>query len=133
MDHVGMVLGLEMSRLSRSCKDWHHLLEVCGIFGALLADQGGVYDPSDPNDRLVLGLKPRRHMMRSTSGPVIGSGVSADPMPEGSAVPSVVTGRLSLRTVFWTAAPPCGSGRARSWFFSQRCAMKSSRVVQRTA
>ena len=57
MDHVGLVLGLEMSRLSRSCKDWHHLLEVCGIFGALLADQDGVYDPSDPDDRLLLGLK----------------------------------------------------------------------------
>lgn len=57
MDHVGLVLGLEMSRLARSCKDWHHLLEVCGIFGALLADQDGVYDPSDPNDRLLLGLK----------------------------------------------------------------------------
>ena len=53
----GLVLGLEMSRLSRSCKDWHHLLEVCGIFGALLADQDGIYDPSDPNDRLLLGLK----------------------------------------------------------------------------
>ena len=46
-----------MSRLARSCKDWHHLLEVCAIFGALLADQDGVYDPSDPNDRLLLGLK----------------------------------------------------------------------------
>jgi DNA invertase Pin-like site-specific DNA recombinase len=57
MDHVGLVLGLEMSRLSRSCKDWHQLLELCGLFGALLADQDGVYDPSDPNDRLVLGLK----------------------------------------------------------------------------
>jgi DNA invertase Pin-like site-specific DNA recombinase len=57
MDHVGLVLGLEMSRLARSCKDWHHLLEVCGIFGTLLADQDGVYDPSDPNDRLLLGLK----------------------------------------------------------------------------
>lgn len=57
MDHVGLVLGLEMSRLARSCKDWHHLLEVCGIFGALLADQDGVYDPADPNDRLLLGLK----------------------------------------------------------------------------
>jgi len=57
MDHVGLVLGLEMSRVSRSCKDWHHLLEVCGIFGALLADQDGVYHPTDPNDRLVLGLK----------------------------------------------------------------------------
>ncbi len=57
MDHVGLVLSLEMSRLSRSCRDWHHLLEVCGLFGALLADQDGLYDPSDPNDRLVLGLK----------------------------------------------------------------------------
>jgi DNA invertase Pin-like site-specific DNA recombinase len=57
LDHVGMVLGLEMSRLARSSKDWHHLLEVCAIFGALLADQDGVYDPSDPNDRLLLGLK----------------------------------------------------------------------------
>jgi DNA invertase Pin-like site-specific DNA recombinase len=57
MDHVGLVLGLEMSRLSRSCKDWHHLLEVCAIFGALLADQDGIYDPADPNDRLLLGLK----------------------------------------------------------------------------
>lgn len=46
-----------MSRLSRSCKDWYHLLEVCGIFGSLLADQDSIYDPSDPNDRLLLGLK----------------------------------------------------------------------------
>jgi hypothetical protein len=52
-----MVLGLEMSRLARSSKDWHHLLELCAIFGALLADQDGVYDPGDPNDRLLLGLK----------------------------------------------------------------------------
>jgi DNA invertase Pin-like site-specific DNA recombinase len=57
LDHVGIVLALEMSRLARSCKDWHHLLEVCAIFGVLLADQDGVYDPSDPNDRLLLGLK----------------------------------------------------------------------------
>jgi DNA invertase Pin-like site-specific DNA recombinase len=57
LDHVGMVLALEMSRLARSGKDWHHLLEVCGIFGGLLADQDGVYDPNDPNDRLLLGLK----------------------------------------------------------------------------
>jgi DNA invertase Pin-like site-specific DNA recombinase len=56
MDHVGLVLGLEMSRLSRSSKDWHHLLEVCALFGTLLADQDGVYDPNDSNDRLLLGL-----------------------------------------------------------------------------
>lgn len=57
MDHVGMVLGLEMSRLARSDKDWHHLLELCAIFDTVLADQDGIYDPTDPNDRLLLGLK----------------------------------------------------------------------------
>jgi DNA invertase Pin-like site-specific DNA recombinase len=57
MDHVGLVLGLELSRLSRSSKDWYHLLEVCAIFGTLLADQDGVYDTNDTNDRLILGLK----------------------------------------------------------------------------
>jgi DNA invertase Pin-like site-specific DNA recombinase len=57
LDHVGIVLGLEMSRLARSNKDWHHLLELCAIFGTLLADQDGIYDPQDANDRLLLGLK----------------------------------------------------------------------------
>ena len=57
LDHVGLVLGLEMSRLARSCRDWHQLLELCSVFGTLLADADGVYDPSDYNDRLLLGLK----------------------------------------------------------------------------
>src|SRR6266571_6274926 len=57
LDHVGLVLGLELSRLSRSSKDWYHLLEVCAIFGTLLADQDGIYDANDTNGRLVLGLK----------------------------------------------------------------------------
>jgi Recombinase/Resolvase, N terminal domain/Recombinase zinc beta ribbon domain len=46
-----------MSRLARSNKDWHQLLEVCAVFDTLLADQDGVYDPRDYNDRLLLGLK----------------------------------------------------------------------------
>jgi DNA invertase Pin-like site-specific DNA recombinase len=57
MDHVGLVLGLEMSRLSRTSRDWHHLLEVCALLGTLLADQDGVYDANDINHRLLLGLK----------------------------------------------------------------------------
>ena len=57
MDHVGLVLGLEMSRLARNSKDWHHLLEVCAIFNTLLGDQDGIYDAHDPNDRLLLGLR----------------------------------------------------------------------------
>jgi DNA invertase Pin-like site-specific DNA recombinase len=54
---VGLILGLEMSRLARSCKDWHALLEVCSIYRTLLADADGLYDPSQYNDRLLLGLK----------------------------------------------------------------------------
>lgn len=57
LDHVGLILGTEMSRLARSCKDWHQLLELCALFRALLGDQDGLYDPTDPNDRLLLGLK----------------------------------------------------------------------------
>ncbi len=57
MDHGGIVLGLEMSRLARSSKDWHHLFELCGIFDTLLADEDGVYDANDPTDRMVLGMK----------------------------------------------------------------------------
>lgn len=56
-DAVGLVLGLEMSRLARSCKDWHALLELCGIYQTLLADSDGTYDPGNHNDRLLLGLK----------------------------------------------------------------------------
>ena len=46
-----------MSRSARSCKDWHQLLEVCALFGTLLSDADGLYDPTDYNDRLLLGLK----------------------------------------------------------------------------
>jgi DNA invertase Pin-like site-specific DNA recombinase/transposase-like protein len=57
LNHVGIVLGLELSRLSRSNTEWHHLIDVCGIFRTLLCDQDGVYDALDSNDRLLLGMK----------------------------------------------------------------------------
>jgi DNA invertase Pin-like site-specific DNA recombinase len=56
LDHVGVIFGLEMSRLARSCKDWHQLLELCARFQTLLADADAIYDPTDYNDRLLLGL-----------------------------------------------------------------------------
>jgi DNA invertase Pin-like site-specific DNA recombinase len=59
MGHVGLVLGIEMSRLARSGADWYQLLELCALSGALLADADGVYDPVEFNDRLLLGLKGR--------------------------------------------------------------------------
>jgi DNA invertase Pin-like site-specific DNA recombinase len=55
LDRVGLILGLEMSRLARSCKDWHQLLELCGRYRVLLADAEGVYDPTEHSDRLLLG------------------------------------------------------------------------------
>jgi Site-specific recombinases, DNA invertase Pin homologs len=57
LGHVGLVLGIEMSRLARSGKDFYQLLELCALSGALLADTDGVYDPGDHNDRMLLGLK----------------------------------------------------------------------------
>jgi DNA invertase Pin-like site-specific DNA recombinase len=57
LDHVGIVLGIEMSRLARSGREWHHLLELCALSGALLGDLDGVYDPAEHNDRMLLGLK----------------------------------------------------------------------------
>src|ERR671932_822884 len=57
LGHVGLVLGLEVSRLARNNADWYRLLDLCGLTGTVLADDDGVYDPSVFNDRLVLGLK----------------------------------------------------------------------------
>jgi len=54
---VGLVLGLEVSRLARSSRDWHHLLEICALTGTLILDEDGLYDPATFNDRLLLGLK----------------------------------------------------------------------------
>src|SRR5215210_2819711 len=64
LDHIGLILGLEMSRLARSNRDWHQLLELCARFRVLLADVDGLYDPADHNDRLLLGL----HGMMSEAG-----------------------------------------------------------------
>jgi DNA invertase Pin-like site-specific DNA recombinase len=57
LDHVGIILGFQVSRLSRANSDWYHLLERCAVFHTLLADQDGIYDPMLYNDRLLLGLK----------------------------------------------------------------------------
>ena len=61
LDHVGMIFGVEMSRLARSNKDWHQLLELCALFCTLIADLDGMYDPAQYNDRLLLGLYVRYH------------------------------------------------------------------------
>ena len=57
LDHVGLILGLEMRRVARSNKDWQPWLELCALFRTLLADADGLDDPTDDNDRLRLGLR----------------------------------------------------------------------------
>ena len=54
---IGLVLALEVSRLSRSNRDWYHLLDICAVTFTLIADGEGLYDPRCYNDRLLLGLK----------------------------------------------------------------------------
>lgn len=54
---AGVVMGLEVSRLARNSADWHRLIELCSLSGALILDEDGVYDPASFNDRLLLGLK----------------------------------------------------------------------------
>jgi DNA invertase Pin-like site-specific DNA recombinase len=57
MGRVGIVLGLEVSRLARNSSDWHRLLEICALADTLILDEDGVYNPKTFNDRLLLGLK----------------------------------------------------------------------------
>ncbi len=57
MGRAGIVMGLEVSRLARNNADWHRLLEICALTDTLILDEDGVYDPTNFNDRLLLGLK----------------------------------------------------------------------------
>ncbi|MCD4845655.1 MAG: recombinase family protein, partial [Methanosarcinales archaeon] len=57
LGQVGLVMGLEVSRLARNNTDWHRLLEICALTDTLILDEDGLYDPGLFNDRLLLGLK----------------------------------------------------------------------------
>jgi DNA invertase Pin-like site-specific DNA recombinase len=57
LGQAGLILGLEVSRITRGNRDWYHLLDICAITGTLIADHEGLYDPRAYNDRLLLGLK----------------------------------------------------------------------------
>ncbi len=61
LGQVGIVLSVEVTRLSRNCSDWYPLLDVCAYRGCLIADRDGIYDPGSANGRLLLGLYIRYH------------------------------------------------------------------------
>src|SRR5271165_3441014 len=54
---IGAVFAIEASRLARNGRDWHTLIEFCGLVGTIIVDEDGMYDPRLPNDRLLLGMK----------------------------------------------------------------------------
>ena len=64
LGHVGIVLGLEVSRLARNNADWYRLLDLCGLTNTLIGDADGVYHPAMFNDRLLLGRKRRLRPIR---------------------------------------------------------------------
>lgn len=57
LGQVGLILSVDVTRLSRNCSDWYPLLDICGYRGCLIADRDGMYDPGSANGRLLLGLK----------------------------------------------------------------------------
>jgi DNA invertase Pin-like site-specific DNA recombinase len=56
LGQVGIILSVDVTRLSRNCSDWYPLLDLCGFNNCLIADRDGVYDPGTANGRMLLGL-----------------------------------------------------------------------------
>jgi DNA invertase Pin-like site-specific DNA recombinase len=110
MGRAGIVLGLECSRLARNNADWQRLLEICAHTDTLICDEDGLYDPTDFNDRLLLGLKGTmsealcryRHRASYADPGIMPTGPAADAWccypvgPRGCAMP----GRVGIIIVF---------------------------------
>ena len=80
LGQVGIIFGIEVSRLARNNADWYQLLDLCALTNTLIADSDGVYHPGDFNDRLVLGLEGHDERGRAASDPVP---VDRRPAPQG--------------------------------------------------
>ena len=106
---VGIVLMLEASRLARNNSDWHRLIEICGLSATLIADESAVYNPREPNDRLLLGVKGTLSEAELfTLRTRLYEGRLLEQGPEGTA-PVPLTRRLCTRNRWWLGA---GSRRA---------------------
>ncbi len=119
---VGIVFGLEVSRLARNCLDWYQLLELAATFDVLIADENGLYDPGDFNDRMLLGLKGtfseiERYQIRARINKAR-RGDLALPLPVGFR-PDPLTGEIRLspdqavRHTIELVFPPSECDRAR--------------------
>jgi DNA invertase Pin-like site-specific DNA recombinase len=138
LGHVGIVLGLEVSRLARNNADWYRLLDLCGATDTLIGDADGIYHPGLFNDRLVLGLKgtmseAELHVLRARLEGGIRNKAARGELRRGLPVGLVwgeedgevrfhpdeaVTG--AVRTVFERFAEMGSARRVWLWFRSQR-------------
>jgi len=108
LTRVGLVLGLEVSRLARNNAEWYRLIDLAGLTDALIGDGGGLYHPAAFNDRLLLGLKgtmseTELHIWRAAFATRRRAGNS------GAVCPSALSGRGGRRGLF----PPRRSRRHR--------------------
>src|SRR6202158_3931452 len=137
LGHVGLVLGLEVSRLARNNADWYRLLDLCGVTDTLIGDADGIYHPSLFNDRLVLGLKgtmseAELHILRARLLGGIGSKASRGELHRGLPV-GLVRGEAdgevllhpdesvvaAIRAVFERFAEMGSARRVWLWFRSE--------------
>jgi DNA invertase Pin-like site-specific DNA recombinase len=149
LGHVGLVMGLEVSRLARSSLDWHHLLEICAMTGTLILDEDGLYDPATFNDRLLLGLKgtmseAELHVLRARlRGGILNKAQRAAlrlPLPMGLAYAEDETVILDpdaqIRASHWDAVRDLQThrvGHCHGEVFSHKGAALSSPCSQRSA
>lgn len=136
LGHVGIVLGLEVSRLARNNADWYRLMDLCGVTNTLIADLDGIYHPGLLNDRLVLGMKStcsevELHVLRARLNGGIRNKAERGELHRGLPV-GMVRGesdgevllhpdesvRAAIRTVFERFAEMGSSRRVWLWFCS---------------
>jgi len=129
--HVGIVLGLEVSRLARNNADWYRLLELCGVTDTLIGDNDGVYHPALFNDRLLLGLN--RPETQSTSHSTFCW------TRRELLLPSLIPDRHQTAVIFDPSVPPApvaapngnGAEPARSWTrHSIQCAKQAGPTTE---
>ena len=129
LGRAGIVLGLECSRLARDNADWQQLIKICALNGTLICDEDGLYDPADPNDRLLLGVKGQisefelHYLQARMRGGLLAKaarGELALPLPAGLCYDSA--GNVVLD-------PDSGVRAAITWLFSEFEATGSASAV----
>ncbi|MCI0396237.1 MAG: recombinase family protein [Chloroflexi bacterium] len=131
LGEVGLVLVTEVSRLSRLNSDWHRVIELCAVFETLMADEDGLYDPRDPNDRLLLGLKgtlfaAELHILRARM-----RGNLLNKARRGELALRLPVGYRRLHDDTMVLEPDEQARQALNILFEQFNILKSGRAVQR--